>query len=37
VEDKEALKPGAIVCKAADFVHNIVNLLLTDGVVTTGI
>ena len=37
VENEEALEAIAIVRKAADFVHDGVNQLLSDGVVTAGI
>jgi hypothetical protein len=37
VEDEEALKTRARVGHAADFVKNLVNHLLTDGVVTTSV
>lgn len=37
VEDEEALKTTAVVCKAADLIHHNVNHLLTHSVVTTGV
>ena len=37
VEDEEALKTIAVVCKAADLVHHGVDHLLTHSVVTTGV
>ena len=37
VEDEEALETRAVIRKAADFVHDGVNELLADSVVTTGI
>jgi hypothetical protein len=37
VKDKEALKTGTVVSKAPNFVHDVVDLLLSDGVVTTSI
>ena len=37
VEDEEALETITVVCKAADLVHDGVDLLLADRVVSTGI
>lgn len=37
VEDKKALKSGALVCEFADSVQNQVHDLLADGVVTAGV
>ena len=37
MEDKETLQTGAVVGNAADLVEDLVNELLADGVVTTGI
>ena len=37
VEDKEALKAIAVVCKATDLIHDGVNHFLSDGVVATSI
>lgn len=37
VEDEEALETGAVVGDAADLVEDLVNELLADGVVTTGV
>ena len=37
VEDEEALKAGAVVGKLADAVKDLVDNLLADGVVTTGV
>jgi hypothetical protein len=37
VEDKETLKTGAVVCNTADLVENLIDELLSDGVVTTSV
>ena len=37
VEDEESLQARAVVSKAADLVHHVVDLLFADGVVTTSI
>lgn len=37
VEDEEALETSAVISEAADLVHHVVDLLLANGVVTTGI
>jgi len=37
VEDQEALKTGAVICDAADLVHNLFNELLADGVLATSV
>jgi hypothetical protein len=37
VEDEEALQPGAVVCNTANFVQDLINQLLADGVVATSV
>lgn len=37
VEDEEALETRAVVCNSSDLVENLVDQLLADGVVTTGV
>ena len=37
VEDEESLKTGTVIGETSDAVHDVVNELLSDGVVTTGV
>lgn len=37
VEHKEALEARAVICKSANLIHDEVNLLLADGIVTASI